>query len=347
MKRNLRQIAGKSATTAAQWHGRPLIDAVPWTGRLRHYAVFLLLIAAASPLAHGYLGVRLSAVEMLVHTLIVVVAVGLAILAIEALVAGWHRVRGRERPPVSSGGFLLRAAAAYLLSAPLVPLMHAPWAFTRAIMSAHAEATGGDTSWYLLPVALSVVYVAYQLMRKHRLERQLARLRRINRDLAASQARRNRSARGPEPRAGGEGGLSGVSGPGAERPREAPSARSILEVPSRGVTVPLNVRSVMHVAADQNYCHVVADAGAEAGSKRYLVRMTLSEAAARMPTGLFLQTHRSHLVNLRYVTALGRSGRRREVRLTNGERVPVSRSRVERVQARIAAFLAAGTAAKQ
>jgi DNA-binding LytR/AlgR family response regulator len=119
-----------------------------------------------------------------------------------------------------------------------------------------------------------------------------------------------------------------------------------ITVQSNGVQIPLPAESILQIQADENYCHVVADVGSDVPSKRYLVRMTLSEALALLPEHLFLQTHRSHLVNLRYVAELIRDGRQRELRLTTGDRVPVSRARIGLVQSRIGEFLAADRRSK-
>lgn len=173
--------------------------------------------------------------------------------------------------------------------------------------------------WGLFPVALLIVYVACQMMRKDYLARQVAALQQINDELAAAQHERRDD--------------------GAPRP-----ASCVIRVQSKGVETPLPAEHVVRIQAGENYCHVVPDTGANGTAKRHLVRMTLKEALDAVPAQLFVQTHRSHLVNLDYVTELRRDGRRRELRLGNGDRVPVSRSRADAVESRIQEYLTAATA---
>jgi DNA-binding LytR/AlgR family response regulator len=316
------------ATMAAPlvlWLRRPLIGAVPWTYRLRLYGFFLLFIALSSPFLHSHLGIALSAEELVVHTALVVVAVAIVMSLIEAVIAAWLRVGHRENW-VSTGGFLLRAALAYLASTLAIGPLHQLSPFTRAIMQRHAQAGQASVSWQLLPLALLIVYVVYQLMRKDYLSRQVAALREINDELLMAQRERRE-----HPQVQGE-------------TQEQTSAA--ITVQSNGVQIPLPAESILQIQADENYCHVVADVGSDVPSKRYLVRMTLSEALALLPEHLFLQTHRSHLVNFRYVAELIRDGRQRELRLTTGDRVPVSRARIGLVQSRIGEFLAADRRSK-
>jgi DNA-binding LytR/AlgR family response regulator len=302
------------------WLEHPLIGAVPWTRRLRLCALFLLLIALSSPFLHSHLGIALSPGELVVHTAIVVLAVALVMLLIEVVIAAHLRISHQENW-VSAGGFLVRAAAAYLLSSLAVGPMHQVLPFTRAIMEKHVQAVQTNMSWHVLPVALLIAYIAYQVMRKHYLARQIAGLRQINHELEMA---RDEHRQDPG---------------GHDTAREQTS--TVISVPSNGVEISLHVESILRVQADENYCHVVADVGTDEPSRRYMVRMTLTEALALLPEELFLQTHRSHLVNLRYVTEVIRDGRHRELRLTTGERVPVSRARIGSVQSRISDFLTA------
>lgn len=320
MRRLLRYFDRTIAGPLALWIKRPLIDAAPWTRRLRFYALFLLLIALSSPFLHSPLGIALLPGELVVHTLIVVVAVALAMLLIEAVIAALLRIAHRKTW-VSTGGFLLRAAVAYLLSSVIVGPMHELSPFTRAIMEKHVQAGQTNMSWHVLPLALLIVYIAYQVMRKDYLARQVAALRQVNDELEMAQRERRKNL---EPL-------------GSAQEQTGP----VISVRSNGVEIPLRAESILRVQADENYCHVVVDVGADETSKHYLVRITLSETLTILPEHLFLQTHRSHLVNLRYVTELIRDGRQRELRLTNGDRVPVSRARIGSIQSRIRDFLAA------
>lgn len=314
MKRLLGYLDKSIAAPLLQWLKRPLIDAVPWARRLRLYTLFLLLIALSSPFLHSYFDIALSPGEMVVHTLLVVAAVALAILVIETIVAVVFHATHRENS-VSTGGFLLRAAAAYVMSNLLAGPMHQLSPFTRTIMEKHLRAGQTNTAWQVLPVALLIVYVAYQVMRKDYLARQVAALQRINEDLRSAQRQRSDN---PE--------------------HDGDTGERRFTVQSNGVDLPLQAESILHIQADENYCHIVADLG-NGEMKRYLVRMTLTEAAGLLPQRLFLQTHRSHVVNLGYVGELIRGGRQRELRLSNGDTVPISRARAGSVQSRIKEFL--------
>jgi DNA-binding LytR/AlgR family response regulator len=75
------------------------------------------------------------------------------------------------------------------------------------------------------------------------------------------------------------------------------------------------------------------------GSPNIYVRMTLNEAATLLPNALFVQTHRSHLVNLLYAAEIVRADRRRALCLTTGDYVPVSRTRINTVQSKLKAFV--------
>lgn len=196
--------------------------------------------------------------------------------------------------------------------------MHQVSPFTRAIMEEHARASPASMSWHILPVALLIVYVWYQAARKDYLSRQVAALRRINDELAL--AHRERSGQ-------------------RDRPDDGPAQPApAVTVRSNGMALPLHAESILRVESDKNYCHIMA-AGGDGRTNRYMERMTLREALETLPEGLFLQTHRSHLVNLHCVAELIRDGRRRQLRLTNGDRVPVSRARIGTVQSRIGEFL--------
>lgn len=313
----LRHMDNTIISPLGLWLRRPLLDAAPQGSRLRLYSLLLLLVALSSPVLHPYMNIALTRGELIVHTLIVTAAIALVILLLETAIAV-HLHATRQVNGVSNGGLLLRAAAAYLLSSPAVGLMHQVSPFTRAIMEEHARASPASMFWHILPVALLIVYVWYQAARKDYLSRQVTALRRINDELALAQ--RERSGQ-------------------RDRPDDGPAQSApAVTVRSNGMALPLRAESILRVESDENYCHIMA-AGGDGRTNRYMERMTLREALETLPERLFLQTHRSHLVNLHYVAELIRDGRRRQLRLTNGDRVPVSRARIGTVQSRIGEFL--------
>lgn len=312
----LRYVTNTIIQPLGLWLRRPLLEAAPRGSRLRLYSLLLLLVALSSPVLHPYMNIALTRGELLVHTLIVTTAVALVILLLEAAIAALRRAI-RQANSVSNGGLLLRATAAYLLASPAVGLFHQASPFTRAIMEEHDRAAPASMAWHVLPVVLFIVYVWYQAARKEHLSRQVASLQRINDELAQRE----------------HGGQHDRSGDGPARPTPAVTVRS------NGMALPLRAESILRVESDENYCHIVA-AGGDGRTNRYMERMTLRDALETLPDQLFLQTHRSHLVNLRCVAELIRDGRRRQLRLTNGDRVPVSRARIDAVQSRIGEFLA-------
>jgi DNA-binding LytR/AlgR family response regulator len=305
-----------------EWLSEPLIEGRQWPRRLRHYATFMLLIALSSPLSHAYLGIELTVGQTIIHTAVVVAAVAIAIVLIEAAIACLRAIiHGRSGPvrPMTTGAFLARAAAAYALSSVMVGPMHSITPYTAKIMIRHSSAAQTAMAWDLLPVAMLIVYVAYQGLRKNYLARQVAALRRLNEELEA--AREN-------------GGLPEIGELGEHSARAALPSSAIL-VSANGVEVPLPPESIVRIQAEENYCLIVPDTVAAGTAKSHLVRMTLREALERVPGALFVQTHRSHIVNLRHVAELRREGRKRELRLGNGDRVPVSRARLGTVESRL------------
>lgn len=71
------------------------------------------------------------------------------------------------------------------------------------------------------------------------------------------------------------------------------------------------------------------------GNREEMINMKFSDLAAMMPERLFALSHRSYLVNLEYVSYL----RNRELELTNGVVLPVSRYRLETLQKRMVDYL--------
>jgi len=88
----------------------------------------------------------------------------------------------------------------------------------------------------------------------------------------------------------------------------------------------LDASSIRNVAVEDHYCyvHYRSDGGF---TKRDLL-MPLRDVLAELPEG-FVQVHRSHIVNVTYVSAVRRKGRNIRLILEGGFEVPVSRHRLE------------------
>lgn len=110
-----------------------------------------------------------------------------------------------------------------------------------------------------------------------------------------------------------------------------------------GPTVEVAPDSIVRLCAQENYCEFVlmdraatfrvldephgstgalgpdASVGSgESGTVSRLVRMTLAGALSQLPSELFVQTHRSHVANLRHVVEVVRRGRSCTLRLAGG-----------------------------
>jgi two-component system LytT family response regulator len=91
--------------------------------------------------------------------------------------------------------------------------------------------------------------------------------------------------------------------------------------------VPVQLDSVSWIEADGDYV-VLHD-----GESRHLLHLSLSSLVARLDPKRFAQVHRAHVVNLDHVRAFRKDARGNlEAELTDGTRVPVSRSRAQQVR---------------
>ncbi len=83
---------------------------------------------------------------------------------------------------------------------------------------------------------------------------------------------------------------------------------------------------ITHVTVEDHYCRI--NYATENGLKSQLVRLPLKELALKLPEGIFLKIHRSHVINLRHVSHLTKKGRDHKIILRHKNvELPVSRSR--------------------
>ena len=90
-------------------------------------------------------------------------------------------------------------------------------------------------------------------------------------------------------------------------------------VTDNGRNVLLSCREVMWLASENIHIRVMTTNGS------YLIREKLKDRIAKLPKDPFFQIHRSYVVNLSYVHSFDN----REVIMTNGSHLPVSRNRFQ------------------
>jgi two-component system, LytTR family, response regulator len=113
--------------------------------------------------------------------------------------------------------------------------------------------------------------------------------------------------------------------PTAERARAAFGfPLRLLFARTRDAIVPIDVRTVRHIQASGDYVEVHCETG------RHLLHTSLGELAERLDPELFLQVHRSHIVNLEAVELLRPfDSRRLLIKLRDGTEILASRSASE------------------
>ena len=84
--------------------------------------------------------------------------------------------------------------------------------------------------------------------------------------------------------------------------------------------------TISSVSVKDHYCELIIKD--EAGVHREFARLSLKEAADRLPDGIFEQVHRSHIVNLSQVEEIIRKGQAYRIRMQGmAETIPASRHR--------------------
>lgn len=91
---------------------------------------------------------------------------------------------------------------------------------------------------------------------------------------------------------------------------------------------------ITHVSVEDHYCRI--NYATAHGLKNVLIRLPLAELMRKLPREHFLQTHRSHVVNLGHVSRLRREGRQKTLVLArHGVELPISRQRFKQVEPRL------------
>jgi NO-binding membrane sensor protein with MHYT domain len=131
-----------------------------------------------------------------------------------------------------------------------------------------------------------------------------------------------KSGGGANPRPAGFGPLGGAGGPPRRLARHLPIERD-------GATQYVAVEDIVAVHANAHYTHIFD------GRDQLFCPLAIGEVESRLDTGRFARVHRSHIVNLDRVVGLKRAGDSGAIELPDRSTVPVSRSRLGWLKARL------------
>ena len=123
----------------------------------------------------------------------------------------------------------------------------------------------------------------------------------------------------------GSGGFAPLGGAGG--PRRRPARH--LPIERDGVTQYVAVEDIVAIHANAHYTHIFD------GRDQLFCPLAIGEVESRLDTGRFARVHRSHIVNLDRVVGLKRAGDNGAVELPDRSTVPVSRSRLGWLKARL------------
>lgn len=85
-----------------------------------------------------------------------------------------------------------------------------------------------------------------------------------------------------------------------------------------------------HIAVEDHYSRIFVVE--KEGIREIFVKIALKEILEQLPCGLFVQIHRSHVINLSYVSSIKRKNRSHHLVLCDGKyRLPLSRYRLAQV----------------
>ncbi len=103
-----------------------------------------------------------------------------------------------------------------------------------------------------------------------------------------------------------------------------------IALPYLNRTIFLSVDDITCLEGEGNYTYLCTR-----DRKRYIVSKTLKEFEKMLDGSLFLRIHKSHMVNLAYVVQQGPFSNDRQVRLTDGREVAISRRRMKEIAAQL------------
>jgi hypothetical protein len=164
-----------------------------------------------------------------------------------------------------------------------------------------------------LPVWFLVCLVIFNYYGKQYLSEELARVEQINRILDHHS--------GMAANEHGPGG--GIKPADAEHVKDR--EKSVLLLDNSETAIPLP--EISHISVEEHYSRIFTE-NENSGHDSIEVRSSLKELLKQLPDSSFIQVHRSHVVNLEYVTHIDKRHSTYEVALKNGKiRIPLSRRR--------------------
>lgn len=296
------------------WLKRPVVRMTTWAMRMRFYAIAITLVAVSVPFLHLYMDVPLSFSELVIHTLSITLSTVVAILLLEFL--SWIYLKKETRRwSLSFGLFWLLFLGVALLSFIVMNVTHDLLPITLDIWDRHITHDLGAAPWKILPVVLLIGYILIQFILRYNTAQELADLKKLNQQLQATK--------------------KGVKLPDNEAKKDQHVHSNNFILPYKGKNIYLNPAWIIRVESNQNYCSILVVSNEEQSEYSYMVRITLNEVLNQLPDNMFLQVHRSHLVNIAYASGLVRQDRNYQLQLTNGDCIPVSRSRIKQIRQNI------------
>lgn len=277
--------------------------------RLKLYALLLALTALSVPFLHIYLDVELSAHELAMHTLGIVGAMALVVVGIELLIR-IALVRCGGVLQISVRTYWVSIVVIFFFSSWAIGAIHTLSSTTRNIVHKHQQAGYEDMILRVIPLALLMGYLIYVWLRGRESAREIDELRQLNDELQRLSSQESCRTK----------------------------SKCWLSAKQQGEELQLEADMIVRIQSDENYCHIWVKVRHTSDFQRYTVRLTLREAMVQLTAEQFVQAHRSHVVNLAYVTRLVQQQRCYALHMVDGAQVPVSRGRIKQTKACIQRF---------
>lgn len=291
-----------STSTFVEYLQKPVLIEVSLQERVRYYGLFLGLNLSGLLVLNWYLGVSLNLSELTVMTLMFASPILLTSLLIEAL--GRLKKTGQHwNIGLCLWQFWAFVIVSYTTSVLVIEVWFHQLPAFEAMTLEHAEQGHGDIHLKTVTGIVVLAYIAIQLILKRIVERENVELKKLS--YAIEQKNREPS----------------------------PERQELFRFTHEGESISLNVANLVFVQVEENYCHLWCLDEESTVGKKFTIRMTLADVLAKLPKALFLQTHRSYLVNLTHVRSCRRHNQNYELLLRNSEvRISVSRSKKNAVK---------------